>query len=61
MAAGFAGTMGGAAGGGAAAAGRATPRAASPRAKKALRFVRFFRPLALVIVRLEYAPRVGRP
>ena len=30
-----------------------------PRAMKARRFVRFFRPLALCIVRLEYAPREG--
>ena len=38
-----------------------TPRTARPRATKPRRLVRFFRPLALVIVRLEYAPRGGRP
>jgi len=45
----------------AAEAGSAAPRAAIPRARKARRLPMFFRPLAPCIVRLEYAPREGRP
>ena len=50
-------------GGGCSAAGSRKRRAqgCNPEGQKARRFVRFFRPLALCIVRLEYAPREGRP